>query len=129
MKYTLKTLSILFFTVTISTAFGSAFQAAQFDQMTNRNASLLSTQGSKDPNVISGSCEFDSGSCNGAEVNIYEDTKQIFTSTLISNGYFQTPSLSKNKSYKLVLTWPKYSFNETRNVLAGEFIVIKLNKP
>ncbi len=89
----------------------------------------MGTQGTKDPNVISGICDFESGSCNGAVVNISEETKEIFTSTLISNGYFQTPNLPKNKTYKLVLSWTKYSFNEVRSVKTGEHIVIKLTKP
>lgn len=126
MNYIFKTLSISFFTLTIANAFGSDFQTSQFNMMANRTNA---TQSSINPNIISGNCEFEIGSCNGAEINIFEDTKQIFSSTLTSNGYFQTPHLPKNKNYKLVLTWSKYGFNEIRNVKTGENIVIKLAKP
>jgi hypothetical protein len=122
-------LKVLIISILSVSGYASNFQAAQYNQMLDMGNSIMNKPGSIDPNVISGNCEFESGSCNGAEVHIYEGEKAVFSSTLLSNGYFKTPILPKNKIFKLVLSWKKYKFNEIRDVKTGESIVIKLARP
>lgn len=75
-----------------------------------------------------GACEFNGGTCNGAEISLFKDDVKVFSATLTSSTEFQIPRLKQNVSYKFVLTWHKHNLIQARTVKAGEFINIKVSK-
>ncbi len=123
--------SILFLLLSFTAlpVLGSSYQAAEYNRMVESSALSQGRPGTKDPNVISGSCEFEGGSCNGAEVSIFDGAASVFTATLLSNGAFQTRTLPRGRSLRLVLSWPRHGFTETRNVNVGDHVAFRLVKP
>lgn len=98
------------------------------DAVTSSIAAALSSFRRSDiPNdSISGSCSFNGGSCNGAEVALYLNNQQVYATTLTSLGAFKIPNLKVKQSYVLKLTMKRHGLSETKNVNTGEFVEITL---
>ncbi len=77
--------------------------------------------------TLSGSCSFNGGTCNGAQVSLSKDGQKIFVTTLTSMGTFKIPNLKPNMPYMLELTWPLKKLSKTKSVEAGEYVEIKLS--
>ena len=77
---------------------------------------------------ISGSCEYNGGSCNGAEISLFYKDQNVYSSTLTSLEHFKIPKLKKLESYKFVITWAKHQLTQTRQVIPGDFVQISLKK-
>jgi hypothetical protein len=79
-------------------------------------------------NSITGTCAYNGGSCNGAEISLFYKDKQIYSSTLTSIERFEIPNLKRLETYKFVITWRKHQLTETRQVTTGEFVQITFKK-
>jgi hypothetical protein len=77
---------------------------------------------------LAGACEINNGTCNGAEIVLFDQDQKIFTATLTSSAEFQIPRLKRNVSYKFVLNWKKHNISEVRTVEAGQFVSIKISQ-
>lgn len=77
---------------------------------------------------ISGSCEYNEGSCNGAEVSLYLKDKLVYSSTLTNLGEFKIYNLKRFESYKFIITWVKHKLSQTREVTPGDYIQISIKK-
>jgi hypothetical protein len=53
--------------------------------------------------AVFGICEFNGGTCNGAEISLFNNNIKIFSATLTSSAGFQIPRLKQNESYKFFL--------------------------
>jgi hypothetical protein len=103
-------------------------QSNSFQQMKEKNnQTAASTMTPREFGTVI--CEFDAGTCNGARIDVFEDEKVISTGTITSEGKYQTPTLRKYKKYKVILTWQRYNFSESRAIERGESVMIFLNKP
>jgi hypothetical protein len=78
---------------------------------------------------LMGVCEFNGGTCNGAEVELFESDKKVFSATITSSAEFKIPRLKKDVSYKFIITWKKHNLIEARTVNAGEFVSINVSRP
>lgn len=127
MNFKLFILIICFLATTIVSAQNN-FQAQSFDRMQAQTGAYR--RGPTDAPWAAGVCEFEAGSCNGADVSVYDDEDQkVFSATLTSRGEFQTLPLKKNKTYKLILTWKRFNIIETRMVRSGDYVTLNIAMP
>jgi hypothetical protein len=134
MKYLIASLFIL---ITLS-SYSDTIPKGDFGNGDNpHNAALNAAMGVlvqtlKTENVpkdsISGSCEYNGGSCNGAEISLFYKNQQIYSSTLTNLGQFKIPKLKKLESYKFVISWPKHQLTQTHQVTPGDFVQISFKK-
>jgi hypothetical protein len=108
---------------------------AQFINTNNPVNAALNTasavlQSARKDNVpkdsVSGSCEVNGGTCNGAKIELFLNDKRVHSSNLTSGAEFRITRLNPKESYKFVLTWKRHQLVETRQVFAGEYISIKV---
>jgi hypothetical protein len=126
------------FTLMTLSSFSDTVPKSNFGNGSNPHNAALNTamgvlvQTLKTENVpkdsISGSCEYNEGSCNGAEISLFYKDQQIYSSTLTNLGQFKIPKLKRLESYKFVITWAKHQLIQTRQVTPGEFVRISLKK-
>jgi hypothetical protein len=125
------------FIIILALSFSAPSSAQLINPSNSLNAALNTTsailQSFKKDSIpkdsLVGACEFNGGTCNGAEIALFKNDVKTFSATLTSSAEFKIPRLERNESYKFVLTWKKHRLIETRIVEAGELISIKVSKP
>lgn len=88
--------------------------------------SINKSGSSKD--TITGNCESDLGSCNGADISLFLGEREVFKMTLTSIQDFKIPNLKKLQTYQLKLSWPRHQLNWESSVETGDHVKISVKK-